>query len=515
MSEPTSNALSVEAAAARESIVQSFTLKGLYGYRDVSLSSEYASTILIAKNGAGKTTLLAALYAFLTLKFSRLRDIPFKAIHCRLRGWPNELVLTKEDLESFFDLSDPAFTIKGLQFHDVDPGAVFTYITEEYAKSGTYSPSQTENPIFSAIYRSTSYDFMRAREVIERTRQELFNRHAAISSITSAINECLGDTEIVYLPTYRRIELALQRSKSESSKRARSDGRNHALPSNDIQFGLGDIIDRLQRINETILIDSNIGYREVSANIINELIDGALDSEVEANRSIPNQEELNLFFSRLAQAHHRGPYLDRVAIPNVDKINQRQSQSGNSSSALNYFLNKLHTVIQKTQATEAGIQDFIDACNRYLLTDDASAHAYGTGDGEMLDSGSDWKALRLNRTNLNVSVQTAGRRITLDALSSGEKQMISLFGKMYLYPNDKIVLIDEPELSLSIDWQRRILVDVIRLKQCRQLVAITHSPFVFDNELESFAQALKIQIDPNAPLAPYDEARLEEGDIDG
>ncbi|OUI82220.1 hypothetical protein HK22_13860 [Gluconobacter sp. DsW_056] len=81
--------------------------------------------------------------------------------------------------------------------------------------------------------------------------------------------------------------------------------------------------------------------------------------------------------------------------------------------------------------------------------------------------------------------------MALDALSSGEKQMISLFAKMFLYPNKKIVLIDEPELSLSIDWQREILVDVLGAPSCSQVIAITHSPFVFDNDLEPFAGAIQ------------------------
>ncbi len=81
--------------------------------------------------------------------------------------------------------------------------------------------------------------------------------------------------------------------------------------------------------------------------------------------------------------------------------------------------------------------------------------------------------------------------------------MISLFAKMFLYSRRKIVLIDEPELSLSIDWQREILVDVLSAPLCAQLIAITHSPFVFDNELDPFARALKLRRDIVEP--PHDE----------
>jgi predicted ATP-binding protein involved in virulence len=41
------------------SIVEHFSIEGLHGYRNVSLTSRFAATILIAKNGAGKTTSLA------------------------------------------------------------------------------------------------------------------------------------------------------------------------------------------------------------------------------------------------------------------------------------------------------------------------------------------------------------------------------------------------------------------------------------------------------------------------
>lgn len=76
----------------------------------------------------------------------------------------------------------------------------------------------------------------------------------------------------------------------------------------------------------------------------------------------------------------------------------------------------------------------------------------------------------------------------------------------------KIVLIDEPELSLSIDWQRGILVDVLLAPTCEQVVAITHSPFVFDNALEPFARTLllKIEADPEPLLELEQTASFDE-----
>lgn len=92
--------------------------------------------------------------------------------------------------------------------------------------------------------------------------------------------------------------------------------------------------------------------------------------------------------------------------------------------------------------------------------------------------------------------------------------MISLFAKLYLYSGEKVILVDEPELSLSIDWQRHILIDVLRSPYCKQIIAITHSPFVFDNELEPYARALKVKVDEEALARMGDEADLEvEADL--
>ena len=83
------------------------------------------------------------------------------------------------------------------------------------------------------------------------------------------------------------------------------------------------------------------------------------------------------------------------------------------------------------------------------------------------------------------------RSVNLKDLSSGEKQIIGLFSKLCLEKSDGLfVFIDEPELSLSIDWQRRLLPDVVACENCKGLFATTHSPFVFDNELVEFVHGI-------------------------
>lgn len=109
------------------------------------------------------------------------------------------------------------------------------------------------------------------------------------------------------------------------------------------------------------------------------------------------------------------------------------------------------------------IEDFVDACNNYLVN---KKYKYDASE-----------------VTLKIINNIDGRVIPLTNLSSGEKQIISTFSKIYLeYKKDYIILFDEPELSLSIDWQQKFIPDIMKSNHCKQLICVTHSPFIFEND---------------------------------
>ncbi|MES4116136.1 ATP-binding protein, partial [Escherichia coli] len=64
-------------------------------------------------------------------------------------------------------------------------------------------------------------------------------------------------------------------------------------------------------------------------------------------------------------------------------------------------------------------------------------------------------------------------------LSSGEKQLLILFIETLLQQNKPFIyLTDEPELSLHIAWQRKIIPAIKQLNPNAQIIAATHSPEV-------------------------------------
>lgn len=77
--------------------------------------------------------------------------------------------------------------------------------------------------------------------------------------------------------------------------------------------------------------------------------------------------------------------------------------------------------------------------------------------------------------------------LQLSQLSSGEKQEIVLFYELIFDTKEKLLfLIDEPEISLHITWQKKFLDDLLEVsKQTElQVIVATHSPQVVSNHLD-------------------------------
>jgi predicted ATP-dependent endonuclease of OLD family len=72
----------------------------------------------------------------------------------------------------------------------------------------------------------------------------------------------------------------------------------------------------------------------------------------------------------------------------------------------------------------------------------------------------------------------AAKAIDSDVLSAGEKQMLS-FLVYNAFSAETPIFIDEPELSLHPDWQRRLFPTLLEQQGSNQFIVSTHSPFIY------------------------------------
>ena len=89
---------------------------------------------------------------------------------------------------------------------------------------------------------------------------------------------------------------------------------------------------------------------------------------------------------------------------------------------------------------------------------------------------------QLVRTSNEILFSQMGERLTPYQLSSGEKQMLAILLTVLIEDRQHYVLfMDEPEVSLHIDWQQKLIEMILELNPNVQIVLTTHSPAVIMN----------------------------------
>ncbi|ASS38692.1 AAA family ATPase [Fusobacterium sp. oral taxon 203] len=89
------------------------------------------------------------------------------------------------------------------------------------------------------------------------------------------------------------------------------------------------------------------------------------------------------------------------------------------------------------------------------------------------------KGFSKDEKTMPIFENSASEEFDINDLSSGEKQLFlrTLSIKM-LEPNNSIILIDEPELSLHPKWQQRIIEVYKKIGENNQIIVATHSPHI-------------------------------------
>ena len=233
-----------------------------------------------------------------------------------------------------------------------------------------------------------------------------------------------------------------------------------------MDFGLRDVKTRISNLLEKIRKDTNTAYIEMNANIISELLGTQQESFTNAIEEI-DMHKIDVVINRIGE--------DRIT--NIEKlrsyISSRSNFRGDSKiNFLFYYLQKLVNIYDSQAAIDNKLKKFAKTCSKYLVG----------------------KEIIYDETLLSIGVyDDDGVKIDFDQLSSGEKQIISIFSKVYLdVISPCIFIIDEPEISLSIEWQKQFLKDIYDSKKIALLIATTHSPFIFKNEYIDYVKELDL-----------------------
>jgi len=480
----------------KKPIIEYFKIKGLYGYKDIGIDFEKNVKIVAADNGAGKTTLLHTLYTVLTGNVEELTLLNYKVIIIKLHGL-DELTLTKNDnfplLEGTAKIIDDfgidkeqkirILEILNFRFMQIKRQIDFKSSNRIHKRMLLYS--ELPDIIEEVLEVENIKNKKLFREIIDYINTEIYENKKDYFKIKendankvffNTIQNYLltNDINIIYQPTYRRIEKQLPGIKLDYEEIEHPHRKNSSYQLGDnnlIQFGLDDVRKNIDRICEKIRNITLEGYNKLSENILELFLvpDNNITEEISEGILI---DTLKLFLNRLGK-HEKE--IDRY----ISSFKEKYKDDENGGIVL--FLKQLVPVFKESNHLEKKINSFANVINSYLKYDTQEEKEF------IFDT---------NRVTAKVINKITSQELNLNSLSSGEKQIFNIFSKLYLENNKDekyIILFDEPELSLSLDWQKKFLPDIFQSPCCFQLFAITHSPFIFDNELKQYSGSLVIR----------------------
>ncbi len=295
--------------------LKSFTIRGLFGYKDIVLPLDKEVLILISENGAGKTNILNILYQV----FDQNIDI-IESLNC--------------DSISIEFNENRKYEVDFSQINDKDKETEIIKVLNQIIKVLMETHELYHNK------RITS---------TEEEEKENFKINTNISNLKE-IKKI--DFNFLYFPTYRRIEEDLSNLGYENVEL-----KDNTSPL--IQFGMEDVKNKFKQIQTEIKNTAFELFSRVTGEMLTQFIEG-LNVTPEMRESI-DIEILNLILSRVGEQ-------------NISKIEKEKIKKLVSSGKINdpqyddlvYFLSKLINLYENQGKIDETIKSFVNVCNKYL-----------------------------------------------------------------------------------------------------------------------------------------------------
>jgi predicted ATPase len=451
-------------------VLENFEIIKLFGYLDYSIDVVDNKVILVGENGSGKSTVVSMLYYFLTKQWKKLKEFEFLEMSVKING--NKLKITKNEI----------MTMPRARSHNI-----VMYISNKLRANNITPEDASKNPmeiyrkIFSSEPRVSPSTY---RQIIEELCHQESQLFIDYSDNISAIEKAL-DLRILYLPTYRRIERdfktifpALEEDIDRYNRKVtKSDVEKKHIEL--VEFGMEDVFllinAKMNSLNNEfrsslyaltggyLRVVLRKEYKKADVNVLKKIDVKTLDS-------ILGRIDDTILSSE-----------DRKTLTKTISTLQRKKTANEIDLISAHIISQLIILHEKQYEREKSVRTFANVCNTYLRNK-----------GFYFDSNHFTLPIRpITMLKNNVRVFNKGE-ILLSMLSSGEKQIVSLFAHLYLSDHsDHLIIIDEPELSLSVPWQKAFLPDILRSDRCNGLIAVTHSPFIYENELADKAHSIQ------------------------
>lgn len=232
----------------------------------------------------------------------------------------------------------------------------------------------------------------------------------------------IGTGSSIFFPTFRRIEGGFS---LDVTRRVKPRAGNRSG---------GDIDEALTSLSNKMSNEEHLFVAAISSQDINSIL---------LKKFASLSEEINIFQAEVSRNV-------------IEKIKQHQKSNSQARDA-DTLLAETRQEIEKIETFRTESMRPLEAVR--MLVEKLFQHA----------------GISFDR---RLSFGDAAEAVTSDVLSAGEKQMLSFICYNAFHQN-AIIFIDEPELSLHVDWQRQLYRILKKQNPTNQFIFATHSPFIY------------------------------------
>lgn len=419
-------------------------VEGLFGIYDHRIDLNVADrvTILHGPNGVGKTSILRMIDALLRNDLSWFRSVPFSRFNLRFIGGSAVEVRADRDDADRFTLE---LRVAGQSSRSTVVDLSRSRLAETVAGKVGFLERDVDRPGHWLDVRDG--EVLTETEVLDRYGAAEEAGESSSSESPGWLRDFLSNANVHLIETRR-----LEQSRSEGRRRGlffpvEFPPRN-VLPSEaSVNECSRDFRERLDRAmadygRQSQALDQSFPQRllsatdELSGKTIKERI-GALNDFTQGLKEVGILDETPGF-----------PF-DAHSLEGIDSTQAR-----------------VMTLYVEDTSKKLRVLEALAMRARLLL--------------ESLNGKYRHKRLRLDRGRGIVAESEQGT-LGLDSLSSGEQHELVLhYNLLFRVRSNTVVLIDEPELSLHVAWQKRFLPDLLKIGELSHFDALiaTHSPYI-------------------------------------